>query len=163
MPGEAVRYAEAMTPVYLRSGPELSAAELHAVLALRVAVFVVEQACPYQEVDGRDLEPGTTHRWVADSAGVAAYLRTLAEPDGTLRIGRVVTRPDARGQGLAARLIAGVLADHPAATTVLSAQSHLQSWYDGFGYEADGPELLEDGIPHRPMRRPGRPEPGVGS
>lgn len=143
-----------MTPVCLRSGPDLSAAELEAVLALRVAVFVVEQACPYQEVDGRDLEPGTTHRWLADDGGVAAYLRTLQEPDGTLRIGRVVTRPDARSRGLAAQLLTGVLADHPDVPTVLAAQSRLRAWYEGFGYAVDGPEFLDDGIPHLPMRRP---------
>lgn len=145
-----------MTPVHLRSGPELSAAELHDLLRLRVAVFVVEQACAYPEIDGRDLEPGTTHRWLADDEGITAYLRTLVEPDGSMRIGRVATRVDARRRGLAGQLLAGVLADHGAGTTVLAAQSHLRAWYEGFGYTVDGPEFLDDGIPHLPMRRPGR-------
>ncbi|MDH4364076.1 MAG: GNAT family N-acetyltransferase, partial [Acidimicrobiia bacterium] len=96
-----------------RLGPELTAAELHAVLALRVAVFVVEQACPYPEVDGRDLDATTGHRWLADGTGIACYVRTLHEPSdsGAVRIGRVVTRADRRGEGLAAHLLAGVLAD----------------------------------------------------
>lgn len=137
-----------------RLGPELSADELYQLLRLRVDVFVVEQACPYPDLDGRDLEPGTAHRWLADDEGIACYLRTLEEPDGTLRIGRVVTRPDRRSRGLAAQVLAGVLADHPDRTTVLAAQSHLSAMYQRHGYQADGPEFVEDGIPHRPMRRP---------
>ncbi len=144
-----------------RLGPELTAAELHAVLALRVSVFVVEQACPYPEVDGRDLDADTGHRWLADHAGIVCYLRTLHEPDygGAVRIGRVVTRADRRGEGLAARLLDDVLtgtdaAGHP---TVLAAQTRLQPWYEGFGYAVTGPEFLDDGVPHVPMHRPARP------
>lgn len=141
-----------------RLGPELTAAELHAVLALRVTVFVVEQACPYPEVDGRDLDPTTGHRWLADDAGIACYLRTLRDPAdaGAVRIGRVVTRADRRGEGLAAQLLAGVLADTDAAgqPTVLAAQTRLRAWYQGFGYDVSGPEFLDDGVPHLPMDRP---------
>ncbi len=143
-----------------RLGPELTAAELHAVLALRVAVFVVEQACPYPEVDGLDLHATTGHRWLADDAGIACYLRTLHHPadGGATRIGRVATRADRRGQGLAGRLLAGVLADTDAAAepTVLAAQTRLRSWYEGFGYAVSGPELLDDGVPHLPMARSAR-------
>ncbi|MEZ5410859.1 MAG: GNAT family N-acetyltransferase [Acidimicrobiales bacterium] len=150
-----------------RLGPELTAAERHAVLALRVAVFVVEQACPYPEVDGRDLDADTGHRWVADDAGVACYLRTLRLPadGGAVRIGRVVTRADRRGQGLAARLLAGVLADTDAAgfPTVLDAQTRLQAWYGGFGYAVTGPEFLDDGVAHVPLHRAARPAGGDGS
>jgi len=143
-----------------RLGPELTAAELHAVLAVRVAVFVVEQACPYPEVDGRDLDATTGHRWLADDAGIACYLRTLHQPgdDGTVRIGRVVTRADRRGEGLAARLLTGVLAGTDAAgqPTVLDAQTRLQGWYEGFGYAVTGPEFLDDGVAHVPMHRAAR-------
>ncbi len=144
-----------------RLGPELTAAELHAVLALRVAVFVVEQACPYPEVDGRDLDAHTGHRWLADDDGVACYLRTLHEPadGGAVRIGRVVTRADRRCQGLAARLLSDVLTDTDAAghATVLAAQTRLQAWYGDFGYALTGPEFLDDGVPHVPMHRSARP------
>lgn len=144
-----------------RLGPELTVAELHAVLALRVAVFVVEQACPYPEVDGRDLDAATGHRWLADDAGIACYLRTLHLPGdgGAVRIGRVVTRADRRGEGLAARLLAGVLADTDAAgrSTALDAQTRLRAWYEGFGYAVTGPEFLDDGVAHLPMRRAASP------
>ena len=73
---------------------------------------------------------------------------------GARRIGRVVTRSDARGQGLA-----GVLVDHVIATAappwVLDAQSHLADWYAARGFAVTGPEYVEDGIPHIPMRRDG--------
>ena len=130
---------------------ELSAAELHAIVRLRVDVFVVEQACPYPELDGRDDEPTTRHLWVADHAGIATYLRLLDDGDAR-RIGRVVTRADTRRTGLAARLLAHALATS-AAPWVLDAQSHLAGWYEAAGFTATGPEFVEDGIPHVPMRR----------
>jgi len=118
-------------------------------------VFVVEQACAYPELDGRDPLPGTEHVWVDDGAGPTAYLRVLDEPDGALRIGRVCTRRDARGRGLAALLLADVLAraDRARRAVVLDAQSYLVPFYTGRGFVATGPEFVEDGIPHVPMRR----------
>jgi ElaA protein len=130
---------------------DLDVATLYALLKLRTDVFVVEQACPYPELDGRDDEPGTVHRWFEDDEGPTAYVRTLAEPDGTIRLGRVVTRPDARGAGLARRLCEAVLADH--GDVRADAQAHLAGWYGALGFEVTGPEYLEDGIPHVPMLR----------
>ncbi|HEY5887032.1 MAG TPA: GNAT family N-acetyltransferase [Acidimicrobiales bacterium] len=135
---------------------DLDTVTLYALLKLRSDVFVVEQACPYPELDGRDDEPGTGHRWFEDDAGApTAYLRTLAEADGATRIGRVVTRPDARGTGLARQLVEGVIADH-AGPLVADAQAHLAGWYEALGFAITGPEYIEDDIAHVPMRR----EPG---
>jgi ElaA protein len=132
----------------------LDPATLHEIVRLRIDVFVVEQACPYPELDGRDVEPSTEHVWVsAPDAPVAACLRVLAEPDGARRVGRVVTHPSARGLGLAARLLSDVLARHADVPLVLDAQAHLAGWYARFGFVATGPEFDEDGIPHVPMRR----------
>ena len=135
---------------------DLDATTAHDILRLRVDVFVVEQACPYPEIDGRDLDPETEHVWVpAVGLPVAAYLRVLAEPDGVRRVGRVVTARAARGRGLAAHLMDDVVARHGGATLVLDAQSPLVGWYGRFGFEPAGPEFVEDGIPHVPMgRRP---------
>lgn len=132
---------------------DLDATTLYAVLKLRTDVFVVEQDCPYPELDGRDAEPEAEHRWFEDEAGSpVAYLRTLVEADGATRIGRVVTRPDARGTGLARQLVEGVLADHPG-SVVADAQAHLVGWYEALGFVITGPEYLEDDIAHVPMRR----------
>ena len=138
---------------FVRRGPELTAAELHALLRLRVDVFVVEQDCPYHEIDGLDLRTDTEHLWFEDDRGVTAYLRLLGVGTGDVRVGRVVTRSDQRGGGVAASIIDAALERLGPVETRLEAQSHLVGYYGRFGYEVDGAEYLEDGIPHTPMRR----------
>ncbi len=135
-----------------RVGSALSAPELHDLLRLRVDVFVVEQECPYSEVDGLDLLESTEHVWFADLNGPAAYIRVLADPDGW-RIGRVVTRPDRRGERLAGRLLDDILTRIEGSPSQLEAQSYLVDFYSSFGFTSSGPEYIEDGIPHIPMRR----------
>jgi ElaA protein len=141
-----------MPDVFASTFAELDPATLYTLLRLRVDVFVVEQDCPYPELDGRDAESGTIHLWTADQRGPTAYLRVL--DDGSRwRIGRVCTRLDARGQALAGHLMVramGQCADRP---IVLDAQSHLAFWYERFGFGADGADFVEDGIEHRPMIR----------
>ncbi len=130
---------------------ELNPATLYRILQLRVDVFVVEQQCPYAELDGRDLEPETLHVWVEDGDAVPSYLRVLASHDGTRRIGRVVTAADSRGQGLAELLIRRALELCGSAPVVLDAQSHLERWYERLGFRRSGADFDEDGIPHVPM------------
>ncbi|WP_462418194.1 GNAT family N-acetyltransferase [Kytococcus sp. Marseille-QA3725] len=138
-------------------GPELTTEQLHRLLRLRVDVFVVEQECPYPEVDGLDLLPTTTHVW-SGGQEVASTLRLLdAEgPHGPLVVGRVVTAPEHRGEGLAARLMEWVLAEHGHRRLELEAQSHLAGWYSRFGFERTGPDFDWDGIEHTPMAREGQ-------
>ena len=133
-----------------RAFSDLTATELHEALRLRSDVFVVEQQCAYPDVDGRDTEPETRHHWISLEGAVAVYARTLADPDGATRIGRVVTAPRFRGDGLAAQMveyITGTTTDR----IVLDAQSHLVGWYERLGFAVSGPEFVEDGIPHVPM------------
>ncbi|MGH9249976.1 MAG: GNAT family N-acetyltransferase [Acidimicrobiales bacterium] len=133
---------------------DLDTATLYAVLRLRVDVFVVEQHCAYPELDGRDTEPGALHVWLADeSAGPVGYLRILADPDGVARIGRVAVARSARGAGLARRLMQAALQQVGDRPCVLDAQAGLVGFYAEFGFVVTGPEYLEDGIPHVPMRR----------
>jgi ElaA protein len=132
---------------------DLSPTTLYAVLRLRLQVFVVEQRCPYQDLDGRDTEPDTRHVWYGDGEVPLAYLRILAEPDGTARIGRVCVDPAARGTGLARRLMLGALDLIGPRPVILDAQSYLAGFYAGLGFASTGPEFVEDGIPHVPMRR----------
>jgi ElaA protein len=135
---------------------DLSPQRLYALLRLRVDVFVVEQECPYPELDGRDLEPATRHFWIgsdSDPELPLAYLRLLEEPDGTYRIGRVCTARDARGRGLSRRLMEAALAETGDAETVLDAQVQVAGLYAAFGFTAEGDEFVEDGIPHVTMRR----------
>jgi predicted GNAT family N-acyltransferase len=131
---------------------DLTAFEVYALCRLRVDVFVVEQMCPYPELDGRDVEPTTTHLWFERDGEVAATIRVL--DDGATRaIGRVATARGFRGQGLAAGLIEEGLARYGDVPVTLGAQAHLEGWYERFGFRRSGPGYVEDGIPHVPMRR----------
>jgi ElaA protein len=139
----------------IRSAPleAMSPRDLYEVLALRVAVFVVEQECAFPELDGRDLEPDAVHWWSRDDADVlTACLRVLVEPGVGHRVGRVVSAPAARGTGAAATLMRAALATLPGAV-VLGAQVRVRGFYERLGFAVDGPEYDEDGIPHVPMLR----------
>ena len=127
---------------------------LYALLKLRADVFVVEQACAYPDLDDLDHEPGTRHVWWDEGSGPLAYLRVLAQEDGSRRIGRVVTATTARRRGLAERLIRHVIDDDTAigVPVVLDAQAHLEEWYRRLGFETTGPVFIEDGIAHVPMQ-----------
>jgi ElaA protein len=139
--------------VLRRATPEeLDPATLYALLRLRMEVFVVEQACPYPELDGRDLDPSTVHLWLAKDGAILGYLRLLSNGD-LRRIGRVCTARQARGTGVAATLMRAALDEIGDATCVLDAQTHLTGFYAGFGFVVDGEEFVEDGIVHVPMRR----------
>jgi ElaA protein len=122
--------------------------------ALRAAVFVVEQDCAYLDLDGRDTEPGTRHVWIEDDGTPVAYLRML-DDSGHQRIGRVAVAGTHRGQGLADTLMAAAVELLGGGPSQLEAQSHLERWYERFGYSRSGADYIEDGIPHTPMARPG--------
>ena len=131
---------------------DLEPATAYAVWRLRQTVFVVEQECPYPDLDGRDPEPGTRHVLLEEDGALLGYARVLDDGD-VWRIGRVVLARSARGRGLAEPLLAAALGACPGRDVVLDAQSPLQGWYASHGFTPDGPEFLEDGIPHVPMRR----------
>lgn len=139
--------------VSVLSFEDLDARTSYAVWRLRQDVFVVEQECSYPDLDGRDLEPGTRHVVLQDDDEVLGYARVLDDGDGW-RIGRVVLAPKARGRGLADKLMTAALAECGERAVVLDAQSPLAGWYTVFGFASTGPEFLDDGIPHLPMRRP---------
>ena len=148
-----------MTVALRRSwAKDLDAATLYELLKLRVEVFVVEQACPYPELDGRDLLAETRHFWLEGSDGeVFSTLRLMEEHPGGqkgFRIGRVCTRKDVRGHGHTARLMQAALADvgdHPCR---IDAQTYLEAMYARHGFVRAGDEFVDDGIPHVPMLRP---------
>ena len=138
---------------------ELDKHELYALLALRTRVFVVEQNCPYLEVDGQDLLGDTCHVMAWQGDDLAAYLRLLdpIRHEGEVVIGRVVIAPEARGTGLGHALMEQALqacAERwPNLPVYLSAQAHLQGYYGRYGFVPVTDEYLEDDIPHIGMRR----------
>jgi len=142
---------------------DLGARTAYDVWRLRQSVFVVEQGSPYPDLDGHDLEPSTRHLLLVEDGELVGYLRLLADGDGAgthARIGRVVVAPAARGRGLAARLMEAALAETGSREVRLDAQTGLTAWYAGYGFEVSGPEFVEDGVAHVPMRRPGAAPPG---
>lgn len=134
---------------------ELDPRTAYALWRLRQQVFVVEQTCPYPDLDGRDTETTTRHLLLQEGGDLVGCLRLLDDGDA-MRIGRVAVAASARGRGLAALLMEEalrVVGDRPSR---LDAQLGLAEWYVGFGFAATGPAFDEDGIMHLPMGRPGR-------
>ena len=136
----------------LFSGPEW-----HRVLELRTAIFVVEQECPYQEVDEKDID--SWHLEVAAQDRLIGTLRVL--PPGVsyeeCSIGRVAVQKDYRNMGLGRELMHVALAfcDARWPAVRLSAQTYLQSFYQSLGFITVGEPYLEDDIPHIEMLRTG--------
>ena len=132
---------------------ELSTGELYDLLQLRVSVFVVEQQCPYPELDG--LDQAALHVWLEDENGIQAYLRIMDRNESRpyVSIGRVLAVR--RRQGLATKLLREAirLAQEVfhAEDVYLEAQVYARSLYEKLGFRQISEEFLEDGIPHVKM------------
>ncbi len=144
----------------LKPWSELTTDELYELLALRAEVFVVEQTCPFQDLDGLDRREGVWHLLGYRGDLLAAYARVMAPgigDDSSAAIGRVVTSPRARGDGLGHQLIGEAVkaceVRWPAHSIWLGAQAHLQGFYGQHGFLAEGEGYLEDDIPHMGMRK----------
>ena len=131
---------------------------LYAVARLRQEVFIVEQRCPYADLDG--LDPGAHHLLGLDRGGLVAYLRAFGPGvDGSSAVlGRVIIAPSARHRGLGHSLMEEgrhhLEATYGPGPIRVGAQAHLQRFYESLGYTVCGPGYDEDGIAHLPMRRP---------
>jgi ElaA protein len=141
---------------------EVPAATLYRVLALRSRVFVVEQRCFYEDLDGADLDAllviGSTGS--TGDAQVVATARVLP-PEAPLdepAIGRVCVSPEGRGRGWGRQLMSYAIdrarERYPQRPIRISAQAHLQSFYQSLGFRTRSDVYLEDGIPHIGMRLP---------
>lgn len=133
---------------------EMDATTAHDVFRLRQQVFVVEQGDPYDDLDGRDTEPGTVHVVIRDDADEVVGVARVLDDGDEWRIGRVALAPRARGRGLSGPLMTACLEVCEGRPVVLAAQAPLADWYAGFGFEVCGPEFLDGSIPHLPMVRP---------
>lgn len=149
--------------VDLKGLDELSARELYDLLRMRVDVFVVEQNCPYPELDGKDID--ALHLRLMEGGELLGSTRLL-KPYGAqdpAKVGRVVVSPAHRGKRLGDALMSESIAAcerlYPANPIALSAQAHLSRFYESFGFVKTSEEYLEDGIPHIDMVRPLATEP----
>ena len=140
-----------------RAFEALSARELHDVLKLRAEVFVVEQACVFPEIDGRD--PDALHLLARAAAGgpLAGTLRLFAPEaaTGQVVIGRVATAMAARGTGFGRAVMAEGMAESRRrfgpAPIAIGAQARLERFYGSLGFVRTGEDYIEDGIPHCAM------------
>ncbi|UKN02662.1 GNAT family N-acetyltransferase [Paracrocinitomix mangrovi] len=131
---------------------ELSTDEFHDIIALRIAVFVVEQDCPYLELDGKDKD--AYHLQAINDKRLIGTLRIL-KPGvyyGEAAIGRVASHPDFRDLKLGHEMMKHAMRFIDETLQLnevrLSAQTHLVHFYEKFGFKSTGKEYLEDGIPH---------------
>ena len=135
---------------------ELRPAVLYEILAMREAVFVVEQQCAYQELDGRDED--AWHLLGRAGDVLVAYARLL--PPGARfsgpSIGRVLVAAPHRSQGLGHAVMREALAKarrmYPGLPICIAAQAHLQAFYEGLGFVVTSTPYDEDGIAHVDMR-----------
>lgn len=136
---------------------ELSLLELYSVLKLRSIVFVVEQNCVYQDIDGKDQK--ALHLIGEYNNEIMAYARLFKSGDyfENASIGRVVIHPDARdkkfGHEMMKQAIAGIETNFKENKITISAQLYLQKFYESHGFIVQGETYLEDDIPHVEMLR----------
>ena len=129
---------------------ELTGDELYQLLRLRVSVFVVEQSCPYMELD--NLDQAALHVWFEDRDGIQAYLRILARGAVSeyVTIGRVIAVKRRRGTG--SRILAeGIrIAKETlgAEKIYVEAQDYAKGMYEKQGFRQISDVFSEDGIPH---------------
>lgn len=144
----------------IKSFSDLSTEELYELLKLRIDVFVVEQTCFYPDIDGHDKHPDAIHVMAFENDTCIAYLRILP-PQTTYgempSIGRVATAESSRGGGLGHDLLTKGLIEldkrWPTLICHISAQEHLQKYYQKHGFVSVGEGYLEDDIPHIGMER----------
>ncbi len=139
----------------LKHFSELSNRELYEILRVRVSVFVVEQTCPYQEIDEADFD--AYHLFLTDESGhIRAYLRIFEKDADFVRLGRILTAE--RGTGLGLKLIfEGMRVSetlYGRRRFYVEAQSYAIGFYEKAGFRVVSEEFLEDGIPHVKMETP---------
>ncbi len=137
----------------LKKYKDLTLDEFHDILQLRIDVFVVEQNCPYPELDTKDKK--AFHLFGIDQSNkIVAYTRIFKPGDyyKETAFGRVVVHQDFRNQKLGYKLIEQTIKEMQQlfGKTVIKigAQTHLEKFYESFGFKQVGDEYIEDGIPH---------------
>lgn len=139
----------------LKKYKDLTLDEFHGILQLRINVFVVEQNCPYPELDNKDKQAYHFFAYAEeDPAQIIAYTRIFKPGDyyKEAAIGRVVVQDDFRKNGLGVELMKKTITQTEALfhtkNIKIGAQTYLQKFYESLGFKKTGKEYIEDGIPH---------------
>lgn len=139
----------------IKSFEELTKLELYKILRARSTVFILEQNCPYQDVDEKDF--GAIHLFLERNQEVVAYCRLMHAGLNyeECSIGRVMTIPSVRHEGLGIALMKKAIEEiallWPKETIRISAQRYLERFYQSFGFTIVSEPYLEDNIPHVAM------------
>ncbi len=138
--------------LFVKSFDELTTGQLYEILRLRAEVFVVEQDCPYQDMDGVD--QCSYHVWLEDNGDIMAYLRVIEDGTDTVKIGRVIAakRRCGLGTGVLKAGIAVAKEKCRAKTIEIHAQTYAKEFYTRQGFVQTSDEFLEVGIPHIGMK-----------
>ena len=144
----------------LKEFKDLTLEEFHSILQLRINVFVVEQDCPYPELDGKDKQAYHFFAFAEeDPSQIIAYTRIFKPGDyyNEAAIGRVVVHPDHRKDGLGYALMKGSITQIESLFQTkkikIGAQTYLKNFYESLGFQKVGKDYLEDGIPHIYMKK----------
>jgi len=140
--------------INVKKTDDLTVQELLMIMAERIKVFVVEQECPYQEVDEKDKD--ATHVFFQQDNQLLAYTRIVPHDDGmSISFGRVLVVEEYRhehlGQEIVQETIDIIKNNHPDTTIKIQAQAYLQQFYESFSFVKESDIYLEDGIPHMDM------------
>lgn len=137
----------------IKSFDSLTVCELYEILKARCAVFIVEQNCPYQDID--DVDHNAVHIWLEEKGNIKAYLRVFDRDETCAQLGRVITTE--RGKGFGGQVLReGIKACRDILRKdkiYIEAQCYATGFYEKEGFAAFGEEFLEDGIPHICMMR----------
>lgn len=142
------------TKLHIKTFQELTVDELYELLRVRTEVFVVEQDCVYQDMDGDDKQ--AIHVWITEGEKVVALARVC--PAGvhlpTISIGRVITTERGKGYGKQIMLAAiDVAVEYFGASSIdIEAQEYAKGFYEGVGFKHTSDTFMLDGIPHIKMR-----------
>lgn len=130
---------------------ELSSTEVYEIIKARVQIFVVEQNCPYQDVDDVDYE--SLHIFYKSGEKITAYLRAFRKDSETVQLGRVLTTEHGKGLGgeLLKNAIEIVEEKMNPEKLYIEAQTYAIGFYEREGFVVCSDEFLEDGIPHVKM------------
>lgn len=134
--------------IRIRTFDELSKEELYAIVKTRIAVFVVEQNCPYQEIDNTDKE--ALHVFIQEGEKIEAYLRLFPKEEGVVQMGRVLAVPHGEGLGrmIVEEAIRVIRERKDIRQIYIEAQTYATGFYEKFGFRICSDEFLEDDIPH---------------
>ncbi len=131
---------------------QIDARVLYQLLRLRIQVFVVERQMPRMELDDIDADDKTIHLWAERAGKVIAGLRLHEQDDGAFRVGRLCTAPEARGQGLATRLLQYAIKMANRREVVVDAPVRVRGFFERLGFRQEGEKFIRDGMPHVELR-----------